>query len=254
MFYEFSRAIVRLPGKTVIYGLSEAGKNPDYHTLKKEHFNYIRCLQSLGLKIDILEPDDSLPDSIFVEDCALTFKNSAILLNLGVEIRRGERDLIKPHLDKTFEKVLELEKGSAEGGDILRLADEILIGFSERTNQLGAVELQKLLLQLGYKSRIVQTPRGVLHLKSECSALDENTILTTPRLAASNIFKNQELVLTAEDEYGAANSLRVNDVLVVPDGYPKTAELLVNRYKIKVFDIEEVSKLDAGLSCMSLRW
>ncbi len=254
MFYECSRAIVRYPSKSVVNGLSNSGMRPDYQVLKDEHWNYVRSLESIGLKIDLLKAEDSLPDSVFVEDSALTFKNGSILLNLGVPSRKRERAFIEPHLFKTFDQVLKLEQGSAEGGDVLRLHDEILIGLSERTNELGALELQKLLIKLGYKSRVVNTPQGVLHFKSDCSALDEATILTTPRLAYSGIFQNHELIITPEGEYGAANSLRVNDVLLVPNGYPKTIELLSCKYKVKIIDAFEISKLDAGLSCMSLRW
>ena len=144
--------------------------------------------------------------------------------------------------------------GSVEGGDILRLNEEVLIGLSDRTNQVGAIELQKLLLQFGYQSRVVETPTGTLHFKSDCSALDEDTVFSTPRLANSNIFKNYNVIVTPEGEYGAANSLRVNQKLLVPNGYPRTADLLSQHYDIEIVDITEVSKLDAGLSCMSLRW
>ena len=144
--------------------------------------------------------------------------------------------------------------GSVEGGDILRLNEEVLIGLSDRTNQVGAIELQKLLLQFGYQSRVVETPNGTLHFKSDCSALDDDTVFSTPRLANSDIFKNYNVIVTPEEEYGAANSLRVNNKLLVPNGYPKTADLLSKHYDIEIVEITEVSKLDAGLSCMSLRW
>lgn len=254
MFYQFSRAIVRYPSKSVINGLSEAGIKPDYQVIKDEHSSYVNNLKSLGLNIDFLVPEDNFPDSMFVEDPALTFKEGAILLNPGAPSRKGEQALIEPHLVKNFGQVLKLEQGSVEGGDILRLNDEVLIGISQRTNELGAIELQKLLLQLGYQSRIVKTPDDVLHLKSDCSALDEKTILTTPRLAELNIFRNHDLIITPEDEYCAANVLRINKVLLVPNGYPKTAELLSKKYEVNIVDVFEVSKLDAGLSCMSLRW
>ena len=254
MFYKFSRAIVRLPGNTVINGLSASCIKPDYLTLKTEHLNYVKALKNLGLKIDILESEETLPDSVFVEDPALTFRNGAILLYPGAQTRKEESSALKPCLAKTFDQVHELKKGSAEGGDILRLKEEVLIGLSDRTNEIGALELQKLLLKLGYQSRIVETPKGVLHFKSDCAALDEETVLVTPRLAKSEIFKNHELIITPEGEFGAANVLRVNEVLLVPNGYPKTAELLSAKYEVQIMDIFEVSKLDAGLSCMSLRW
>ena len=254
MFYNFSRAIVRSPGASVVNGLSEAGIKPDYNLLVIEHTKYVDTLLKLGLKVDVLDPEDTLPDSVFVEDPALTFANGTILLEPGAPSRKGERGLIQPHLMQTFDTVFELVEGSAEGGDVLRLNKEVLIGLSDRTNELGARALKKLLLELGQESRIVETPRGVLHFKSDCSALDEDTILATPRLANSGIFENYNVILTPENEYSAANSLRVNEKLLVPNGYPRTAELLSKKFDVEIVGITEVAKLDAGLSCMSLRW
>jgi dimethylargininase len=238
----------------VINGLSEVGIKPDYNLLVIEHTKYVDTLLKLGLKVDVLDPDDTLPDSVFVEDPALTFANGTILLEPGAPSRKGERGLIQPHLTQTFDTVFKLVEGSAEGGDVLRLNHEVLIGLSDRTNELGARALKKLLLELGQESRIVETPRGVLHFKSDCSALDEDTILATPRLANSGIFENYNVILTPENEYSAANSLRVNEKLLVPNGYPRTAELLSKKFDVEIVGITEVAKLDAGLSCMSLRW
>lgn len=254
MFYNFSRAIVRSPGASVVNGLSEVGIKPDYNLLVIEHTKYVDTLLKLGLKVDVLDPEDTLPDSVFVEDPALTFANGTILLEPGAPSRKGERGLIQPHLTQSFDTVLELVEGSAEGGDVLRLNKEVLIGLSDRTNELGARALKKLLLELGQESRIVETPRGVLHFKSDCSALDEDTILATPQLANSGIFENYNVILTPENEYSAANSLRVNEKLLVPNGYPRTAELLSKKFDVEIVGITEVAKLDAGLSCMSLRW
>jgi dimethylargininase len=254
MFYDFSNAIVRQPGISVVEGLSNLGLKPDYNEVLLEHSNYIDQLIELGVSVSILKVENQFPDAIFVEDPALTFVNGAILLPLGAPTRKGEQDLLRGTLDDNFDIVLELLEGNAEGGDVLRLADELLIGLSERTNIAGASELQKLLSRLGYKSRVVDTPEGVLHFKSDCSALDEETILSTPRLANSDIFKENKVILTPENEYGAANSLRVNKSLLVPSGYPRTAELLARNYDVRIAKVNEVSKIDAGLSCMSLRW
>ena len=238
----------------MVNGLSEVGIKPDYNLLVIEHTKYVDTLLKLGLKVDVLDPDDTFPDSVFVEDPALTFANGTILLEPGAPSRKGERGLIQPHLTQTFDTVFKLVEGSAEGGDVLRLNKEVLIGLSDRTNELGARALKKLLLELGQESRIVETPRGVLHFKSDCSALDEDTILATPQLANSGIFENYNVILTPENEYSAANSLRVNEKLLVPNGYPRTAELLSRKFDVEIVGITEVAKLDAGLSCMSLRW
>ena len=40
----------------------------------------------------------------------------------------------------------------------------------------------------------------------------------------------------------------------MPNGFEKTYELLSKSYDIKLANVNEISKVDAGLSCMSLRW
>ena len=44
------------------------------------------------------------------------------------------------------------------------------------------------------------------------------------------------------------------DKIILPDRCPRTAELLSKHYSVEIVKVSEVSKLDAGLSCMSLRW
>ena len=103
--------------------------------------------------------------------------------------------------------------------------------------------------------RIAETPPGVLHFKSDCAILDAETILATPRLSAGGTFADYRVIDTADGEDGAANSIRVNDVVFVPAGFPETADRLTKAgYEVVILDISEAAKLDGGLSCMSLRF
>ena len=148
-----------------------------------------------------------------------------------------------------------VDDGKIEGGDILRINDTFIIGLSERTNKEGAEELEKILLHLGAKVTITNTPNGVLHFKSDCSLLDDETILQTKKMSLTGFFENQFKVINVpEGEEIVANSLRVNNYLLVPKGFEKTYELLSKSYKIILAKVDEISKVDAGLSCMSLRW
>jgi dimethylargininase len=47
----------------------------------------------------------------------------------------------------------------------------------------------------------------------------------------------------------------LNDTILVGGAFPKTTELLQRAgYAVKTLPIGGIGKLDAGLSCMSLRW
>ena len=155
-----------------------------------------------------------------------------------------------------FETVLDLPgDGFADGGDVLTTRESVMIGLSARTNKVGAEALQACLAKLGRKSEIVATPEGVLHFKTDCSLLDDETGLSTARLAKSDVFERFKQVIIPEGEEPAANALRVNDVVMVGSDFPRTIETLDKLgYKVVPMKTTEIGKIDAGLSCMSLRW
>jgi dimethylargininase len=108
---------------------------------------------------------------------------------------------------------------------------------------------------LGRKARIAETPAGILHFKTACALIDEETIIATPALAAAGCFPDFELVVTPAGEEKAANLIRVNDQVLIGADYPRTAELLTARgHDLVPLPVTEIRKIDAGLSCLSLRW
>ena len=138
---------------------------------------------------------------------------------------------------------------------IIRINENFIIGLSERTDIVGAEELAGLLKSLGANVEITKTPKGVLHFKSDCSLLDNETILQTEKMSSTQFFnKKFSTIVVPKGEEIAANSLRINENLLVPKGFRKTHDLLSKTYNLKIVDVEEISKVDAGLSCMSLRW
>lgn len=254
--FDFNRAIVRTPGDSAVNGLREdARAAPDIVRLRAEHAAYVSTLCAAGLEVEVLPPLEAYPDSMFVEDPALVFPEGAILLRPGAPSRTGETAEIRRVLQRHFEQVLELDDGYADGGDVLVTPDVVFIGMSARTDLKGARNLSVKLRQLGRKSRIVETPASVLHLKTASSLIDERAVLVARVMAGTGAFPGFDVVVIPEGEEAAANALRVNDTVLVGDRFPRTIELLVRRgLNVKALPVAEVGKLDAGLSCMSLRW
>jgi dimethylargininase len=255
--YRFDAAIVRTPAPSVVRGLRAKDRgNPDYEGLKAEHEAYVAALESTGVAVTVLPPLEAFPDSVFVEDPALVFPEGAVLLRPGAPSRQGEVDEIAPALKRRFGTVLALPPcGHADGGDVLVTPHAVLIGLSARTDPPGARALIDCLASFGHRGEIVHTPRGVLHLKTGCSLLDEETVLVARPLAAAGIFDGFRQIVLPEGEAGAANAVRLNDTVLVSSGYPQTLDLLTQAgYKTQPVPTAEVEKLDAGLSCMSLRW
>jgi dimethylargininase len=255
--YHFNSAIVRTPAVSVVRGLRTADRGaPDFRSLCAEHEAYITALQDVGLAITLLPALIDYPDSIFVEDPALVFNEGAIFLRPGAPSRQGETAEMAEILHSCFATVLELpQPGYVDGGDILVTPNLVFIGLSSRTNQIGAIALLQCLNTLGYQAEIVTPPPGVLHLKTACSLLDEETMLVTRSMMKSGVFKGFRLIIIPDEEEPAANAIRINDSVLLSSKYPRTLDLLDNaNYAVIPVKTTEIEKLDAGLSCMSLRW
>jgi dimethylargininase len=254
--FAFNQAIVRTPSASVVHGLrADGGPDPLLDGVLREHAAYTAALETAGLAVTVLPPLEEFPDAVFVEDPALVFTNGAILLRPGASTRGAETLALEPHLRERFDTVLAISEGHVDGGDVLVMPEGTLIGLSARTSLAGAEALIDLLAQLGHQGRMVHTPPGVLHLKSACSLLDHETILVTPALAASGIFDGCRVLAVPEGEEGAANALRLRDTVLASASYPLTLELLDrNGFTVRPLQTTEIGKLDAGLSCMSLRW
>ncbi len=254
--FDFTHAIVRQPAASVVDGLrADAGPSPTYSGVVDEHQAYVAALWEAGLVVEVLPALDAFPDSVFVEDPAFVLPEGAILLSPGAPSRADEAAELEPALAAHFPAPARLDAGHADGGDVLILPNEILIGLSARTDQTGAEALAGWLESLGRHARIVATPPGVLHFKTACALLDEETVIATPALADVDLFGGLEVVRTSEGEDAAANLLRVNDVVLVGTSFPRTIERIVNRgHAVRPLAVEQIGRIDAGLSCMSLRW
>ena len=255
--FRFTDALVRDPARSVVHGLRAQDRgSPDFSIVQAEHEAYIHALEAAGVRVERLPALEAFPDSLFVEDPALVFHEGAIALRPGAPSRFGETAAIVPTLRTRFQTVIDLPgPGYADGGDVLVMPDVVMIGLSDRTDATGAQALIEALAQFGKKAVAVTTPPGVLHFKSDCSLIDSDTVLSTPRLAASGVFSRYRVIFTADGEEAAANALRINDVVLLGEGFPGTTEALLQAgYQIRLLKTTEIAKIDAGLSCMSLRW
>ena len=255
--FAFTHALCRTPAASAVNGIrAGGGPDPDFAVLLAEHQAYVRALRELGLTVDVLPALADFPDALFTEDVALTFPEGAILLRPGAGTRAGEVEHVREALGARHATLLEMTgPGHVEGGDVLRLADRIVIGLSNRTDREGATELAGLLERLGYCAGIAVTPAGVLHFKTGCSLIDEKTVLAVPAMRGCPEFAGLDVVLTPPGEEGAANILRIRDTVLIGEGWLATQALLAARgIAFRPMATDHVARIDAGLSCMSLRW
>lgn len=251
--FDFDRAIVREPAQSVVHGLRTGAEPPRFDRILAEHRAYVAALEAAGVEVEVLPALPEHPDSIFVEDPAFVLPEGAVLLRPGAPSRFAEAESLAPVLKRRFTDVAAVDEGFVDGGDILILPDEILIGLSKRTDRTGARRLRELLRDFGRSARIVEPPPGLLHLKTGCALVDDRTLIAVPALAP--LFPGYELLLTPAGEEHSANLIRVNDRLLIGTGFTRTAAMLAERgLDLVPVDATEIARIDAGLSCMSLRW
>ena len=270
---KLSRAIVRPPGASFVAGLTRANLGlPDYQRALQQHAAYCDALESCGLTLTRLEPDERFPDSTFVEDTAVmvsrrvsgqgsryeTSAKKAIMTRPGAPSRRAEGQSIEQKLAELgLETYAISPPGTVDGGDICETEGHFFIGISERTNEAGALQLADLLKSINYTASIVDIRdlKTILHLKSGLAYLGDNRLVVIEALKTQAVFEGYELVAVEDDEAYAANCLRVNDHVLVAAGFPRFQGTLKNLgCQTVALEMSEFQKLDGGLSCLSLRF
>lgn len=190
-----------------------------------------------------------------MEDVALLAMPIAILTLPGAVTRKGEVAFMKATLESRFEKVYELQEPcNLEAGDVMQIGKHFFIGLSDRTNLEGAEQVIRWLSEAGYTGSVVEM-KDMLHLKTGVNALSDDYLLVAGEFIGHPEFNKYQQIIIPDEEAYAANSLMVNDVVIVPDGHPKTIVLLEQHgFKVVVTPVSEFQKVDGGLSCLSLRY
>ena len=252
----FTNAIVRIPCKAMVNGLSSANLGvPDYQKALLQHADYIEALKECGLKVTVLSADENFPDSTFVEDIALMTPRCAILTNPGAPSRTLETRTMLNTIREFYTEVETIDApGTVEAGDVMMVGDHYYIGLSERTNQAGAAQMIAILERYGLSGSMVELNK-VLHLKTGLGYLENNNLLACGEFLNKPEFQQYKLLEVDPVEAYAANSVWINGTVLTPLGFPKTRSLIASAgYKVREVDVSEFQKLDGGLSCLSLRF
>jgi dimethylargininase len=224
----------------------------DYELAVRQHEAYCALLRDCGLRVIELTVNSTYPDSTFIEDTSFVADEIAVMARMGTDSRRGEVPGIEPVL-AAYRKIGHIRPpATLEGGDVLRVGRKAFVGLTPRTNRAGMSSLTTILQPVGYQV-IPVTVRGCLHLKSACTALDDDTLLVNPRWIDPDPFADFRAVPVPEQEPWAANTLVIDRSVCVHAGFSRTIELLQSLgYQVKTVDISELLKAEAGMTCSSI--
>lgn len=247
-------AITRRVGPNIGMGeLTHIEREPiDVALADSQHRGYETCLASLGCEVHSLPAEPDLPDSVFVEDCAVVLDDLAIVTRPGAKSRRAETatvaDILAP-----YRRLARIEApGTLDGGDVLSLDHDIYVGLSQRTNEAGVNQVKAIVEPLGYT--VTPVPVGAcLHLKSAVGRVGPRTLLINRGWVAPEVFSGVDFVEVDPAEPRAAGALLIGKTVVYPARFVRTRDRLEHAgFKVSPVDLSELAKAEAGVTCCSL--
>jgi dimethylargininase len=225
----------------------------DVELARAQHRAYEETLGRLGCEVHRLPEEPELPDSVFVEDVALVLDEVAVILRPGAASRRPETDSVARALAPHRRLAPLLGPGTVDGGDVVRVGRDLVVGRSSRSEAAGTAELAEIVRPYGYTVREAAVS-GCLHLKSAVTAIGDGTLLIHRAWVDPTDLSDWRLIEVDPGEPYAANALRVEETLVYPaTAFPATAEKLERLgYRLEPVDLSELAKAEGAVTCCSL--
>ena len=247
-------ALVRRPSPRLADGLvTHIGRSPvDVALAQQQWVEYVAALEANGWATTKVAPAPGLPDSAFVEDTMVVFRDVVVLARPGADERKPEVAAAAEAVRRFGYREVAIEApGTLDGGDVLKVGDTIYVGNGGRTNQAGIAQLAAAFEPLG--ATVVTVPLNkVLHLKSAVTALPDGTIIGwEPAIDDISVFPR---FLGMPEESGSHVVLLGGDKVLMSSDCPRSAVLLRSAGLEPVLvDISEFIKLEGCVTCLSVR-
>lgn len=244
-------ALVRSPEKTFSKCISS---HPQRHTIdvnraRSQHATYCNVLSELGVDVIHLPPDDEHPDACFVEDTAVIVGQKALIGRMAKASRRGESAAVEEQLKRYLSIKRVTAPGTLEGGDVIHFPMNLISGITQRTNVAGVIQMQD------WFNVPITTIHDteIIHLKSHVTYLNRNILVATRAYAHNPILDPFEVLVIPDNESYAANTLTINDTVLIPEGHPQTQRMIeTTGFNTVALNISEFAKCEGALTCLSL--
>jgi dimethylargininase len=248
------RALVRPPGDSFAEALSRQVPRPpiDPGLAKTQHAEYLAALREASVEVVELPPDEDHPDACFVQDTAVVVGDLAFIARFGADSRQGEEEAIRDVLQR-HKRLIEIEApGRLEGRDVLVIGSRVYVGLSALTNRAAFFQLRDRLELEGASVEPVAVSRG-LHLLTGCTYLGKGVLLAIEDYTGVPSLASLELISVPPDEAPAANALTLGEQVILPEGFPRTANLVRDHgFEVLPVSLSEFTKADGGPTCLSL--
>ncbi len=250
----FTHALVRPPADSFSRAISSNAAQIDVALAQRQHAEYCQALRAAGLTVEALPPDERFPDSCFMQDPAVVIAGRAIIGRPGAEGRRGEEVALAAALAGRFPLHQIVAPGTLEGGDVLVLPDQVVVGRSARTNAAGIAQLAVALAGTELPVYAAQV-EGYLHLLTAVTRLDDDSVLAVEGWPLPPPLNGLKVLVVPQAEAYAANVLAIGARVIIPAGYPRVGAMLAaHGFEVLPVPMTEFVKADGGVTCLSLVW
>ncbi|WP_020076977.1 dimethylargininase [Cryocola sp. 340MFSha3.1] len=247
-------ALVRIPAGNLAEGLvTHIDREPvDAELADAQWDAYVAALSEAGWQTVEVTSADTLADSVFVEDTAVVFGDTAVITLPGAESRRAEVVGTEAALRAQGLRLERIEApGTLDGGDVLKVGSTVYVGRGGRTNAEGIRQLRALVAPLGYTVVAVPITKA-LHLKTAVTALPDGTVIGyEPIVDEPRVF---ERFLPVPEAHGTAVVVLSDDTVLMSSSAPQSVALVEDLgYTVIQVDISEFEKLEGCVTCLSIR-
>ncbi|WP_167145563.1 arginine deiminase family protein [Actinomyces sp. ZJ308] len=215
------RETLRSPSLSYAFYLSSNTVSiPNHDIAQREHEQFVSVLREAGVVVRTLETIDDVSVQLYPRDIAFAVDDVLFLARSVDPVRQREQRALIPLLAEVS-RVVPLDDGHIEGGDVIVTDDIVFVGLSEATDLKGVGSLRRAFARAGIDRQIVPiefSHRGVVHLDTKLTLVGPGLgYIYSPSLkprSREKVAEHLELIEASETE---ALALMVNTLALAPD-------------------------------------
>jgi N-dimethylarginine dimethylaminohydrolase len=234
----------------------------DVDLVHVEQHAFIAVMKSLGIEVLLAQPVGECISQHYPRDIGFVIGDVFVVARPRRAYRHREMEGLNAILPQ-LSRVVYLDDGCIEGGDVFVNGDEVIVGYGEETNPAGVAALQRCLETNRVERTIVTldlAERGAIHTDCKFNIIGKNLAIANPAALTPESLKLVEqrfevIPATPEETMDVAiNTLVIGDhKLVMSASAPRLAEEVAKRgIEPILLDYSEVNALPGSFRCTTL--
>ena len=230
--------------------------------VRAQQHRFIDLLRGRGVDVLLADPVPGSYGQHYTRDIGFVVDDVFVVSRLNSRRRQGEFAGVR-HLVERLERVVYLDAGTIEGGDVMLHDGLVLVGLSEETSPAGVDALRYQLGRLGSdrKVRPIEFARGgIVHLDDHFNIVAPAVALVHPAVFDAAQMRwfgaHFDLIPVSTEEAAAvevnALALAPGVVVVAERSERIAAELDARGMEVIPVDYSEVTRIPGAFRCSTL--